>query len=66
VIKESAEEITSWEAESLLKEGGKHNNFIHIERRKVLTSGVAPLQHIAIWEKVVHNELADLTFISDG
>jgi hypothetical protein len=28
VIQESAEEITDWETEPMLEEGGEHNNFI--------------------------------------
>jgi translation elongation factor P/translation initiation factor 5A len=59
------EEIASCEAESTLK-GGKHHNFIRIVSRKVFTSGMAPLQHGMIREKVVRKELADFTFICDG
>jgi hypothetical protein len=65
VIKESAEEITGWEAESTLK-GGKHHNFIRIGFTKIFTSGRAPLQHGVVREKVVRDEFADLTFICDG
>jgi hypothetical protein len=65
VIKEYAEEIAGWEAESALKGGGKHHNFIRIGCRKVFTSGRAPLQHDTIREKVICIELADLTFIYD-
>jgi hypothetical protein len=65
VIKESAEEITGWEAESTLK-GGKHHNFIRIGFTKIFTSGRAPLQHGVLREKVVRDEFADLTFICDG
>jgi hypothetical protein len=41
VIKESVEEITSWEADSMLKEEGKHHNFILIGCRKVFTGSTA-------------------------
>jgi hypothetical protein len=43
VIKESTEEITSWEAESAFKEGGKHHNFIRIGCQKVFTGSKVPL-----------------------
>jgi hypothetical protein len=66
VVKESAEEIAGWEAESALKKGRKHHNFIGIGCRKILTGGSAPLQHGAIQEKVIRNELVDLAFICDG
>jgi hypothetical protein len=59
------EEITGREAEPALKEGGNNHNFIRIGCRKVFTGGRAPLQHDAVWEKVVHNEFVDLTFICD-
>jgi hypothetical protein len=65
VIKESAEEIIGREAESVLK-GRKYHYFIRIGCRKVFTGGRAPLQHGAVWEKVVHNKFVDLTFICDG
>jgi translation elongation factor P/translation initiation factor 5A len=45
VIKESAEEIIGREAESALKEGGKHHSFIRIGCRKIFTGGKTPLQH---------------------
>jgi hypothetical protein len=66
VIKESTEEITGREAESALKEGGKHHNFIHVVCRKIFTSGRASLQHDVVQEKVVCNKFVDLTFICDG
>jgi hypothetical protein len=58
VIKESVEEITGREAESTLKDGGKHHNFF--------AGGRAPLQHGTVWEKVVHNKFVNLTFIYNG
>jgi hypothetical protein len=64
MIKEFVEEIASWDAESALK-GGKHHDFICIGCRNLFTGSRAPLQHGTIREKVVHNELADLTFICD-
>jgi hypothetical protein len=66
VIKESTEEITGREAESTLKEGRKHHNFIGIGCGKIFTGGGTPLQHSVIWEKVIHNELANLAFICNG
>jgi hypothetical protein len=63
VIKESAEEITCREAESALKEGGKHHNFISIGCRKIFTGDRAPLQRDAIRKKVVRNKFVDFTFI---
>jgi hypothetical protein len=65
VIKESVEEIIGREAESALKEGGKHHSFIRIVCRKIFTGGRTPLQHGTVWEKVVHNKFANLTFICD-
>jgi hypothetical protein len=43
VVKESAEEITGREAESALKKGRKHHNFVGIGCRKIFTSGKVPL-----------------------
>jgi hypothetical protein len=63
---EFMEEITGREAESALKEGAKHHNFNCIGCRKIFTGGTAPLQHNAVWEKVVHNKFANLTFIYVG
>jgi hypothetical protein len=65
VVKESAEEITGREAESVLK-GGKHHNFIHIGCGKVFVDGRTPLQHDTVWEKVVRNKFVNLTFVYDG
>jgi hypothetical protein len=39
------EEITGQEVESVLKEGGKHHNFISIGCGKVFTNDRMPLQH---------------------
>jgi hypothetical protein len=66
VIKEYAEEVIGREAESALKEGGKYHNFICIGCRKIFTGGRVLLQHGAIWEKVIRNKFANLTFICDG
>jgi hypothetical protein len=66
VSKESVEEIASMEAESMFKEGEKHDNFIRIWCRKAFTGSMAPLQHNVVWDKVVHKKLAFLTFIYDG
>jgi hypothetical protein len=65
VIKESTKEITGREAESTLK-GGKRHNFICVGCRKFFAGDKTPLQHGAVWEKVVHNKFANLTFIYDG
>jgi hypothetical protein len=45
VVKESAEEITGQEAESVLKRGREHHNFIGILCGKIFTGGKMPLQH---------------------
>jgi hypothetical protein len=45
VVKGPTEEITGREAESALKKGRKHHNFIGIGCGKVFTSDRAPLQH---------------------
>jgi hypothetical protein len=66
VIKESAEEVTDWEAKSALKEGGKHQDLIGIGCWDVLSGSRTPLQHCAVWEKVIHNKFADFTLIHDG
>jgi hypothetical protein len=66
VINESVEEIAGGETESMLKEVEKHHNFIHSGCRKIFTGGRVPLQHGAVWEKVVHNKFVNLTFICDG
>jgi hypothetical protein len=66
VIEESVEEITAQEAESVVKEGGKHHNCICIGCMKTFTGGRMPLQYGAVLEKVVHNKFVNLTFIYDG
>jgi hypothetical protein len=48
VSKESVEEIASMEAESMFKEGEKHDNFIRIWCRKAFTGSMAPLQHSVV------------------
>jgi hypothetical protein len=66
LIKESVEEFTGREAESALKKGGKHHNFISIGCRKIFTNGGVPLPHSAVWEEVIHDKFTDFTFICDG
>jgi hypothetical protein len=66
VLKESAEEIAGREAESALKKGRKHHNFIGIGCGKIFTGDGMPLQHGTIREKVIHNKLANLAFICNG
>jgi hypothetical protein len=66
VVKESAEEITDWDTEPMLEEGGEHHNLISIGCRDVLPSGKAPMKHHAVWEKMVHNKLAHFIFIRYG
>jgi hypothetical protein len=66
VIKESTEEMVGREAESSLKDGGKHHNFTCNGCRKIFAGGKMPLQHGAVQEKVVHNKFVNLTFIYDG
>jgi hypothetical protein len=66
VIKEPAEEITGQEAESALKRGGNHHNFIRVGCWKIFTGGRAPLQHGMVRGKVVRIKFVNLTFICDG
>jgi hypothetical protein len=63
MIKKTAEKVTSREAKSVLKEIGEHHNLICIGCWNVFPGGRTPLQHGAVWEKVVCSRLADLTFI---
>jgi hypothetical protein len=63
VVKESAEEIIGWEAESALKERWEHHNLIRIGSGDIFPSGRAPLQHGMVREKVVRNKFTDLNFI---
>jgi hypothetical protein len=60
------EEIMGREAESVLKEGGEHHNLICTRSGEEYTGGRTPLQHSVIWEKVICNDLANLTFICNG
>jgi hypothetical protein len=66
VLEESTVEITGRVAESALKKERKHHNFIGIGCEKIFTGGGMPLQHGAIREKVIHNELVNLAFIRNG
>jgi Fe2+ or Zn2+ uptake regulation protein len=66
VVKESVEEIAGREAKSTLEKGGKHHNLICIRCGEVFTSGRTLLQQGTIWEKVICNELMNLTFICNG
>jgi FAD/FMN-containing dehydrogenase len=56
VDKKVAEEITGWVSKSALEEGGEHHGFIGVVGWNVLTSGRAPLQHLAVKEKEARNE----------
>jgi hypothetical protein len=60
------EEITGLEAKSISKEGGEHHDLICIGCGKVFAGGRMPLQHCAIWEKVIHNELARPPWLGGG
>jgi hypothetical protein len=60
---ESTKEIADREAEFALDEGTKHHNFIGIGCGKIFIGSGMPLQHSAIREKVIRNELANLAFI---
>jgi hypothetical protein len=66
VIKESVEEVTSREAKSVLEEGRENHNLSHIGCRHIFPISRTPLQDGAVREKVIHNKLADFTFIHDG
>jgi hypothetical protein len=63
MLEKSTQEIASREPESLLEEWGEHHNFLGIGCRDVLPSGRLPLEHEAIREKVILNQLEDLAFI---
>jgi hypothetical protein len=66
VIEESTEKVGGREAESTLEEGGKHHNLICIRCGNIFTGGRMPLQHGVVQEKVVCDEVANLTFIRSG
>jgi hypothetical protein len=66
VIEESVEKVRGWEAESTLEERGKHHNLICIGCRNIFIDGRTPLQHSAVWEKVVRDDLTNLIFIRGG
>jgi hypothetical protein len=60
VIKESTEEFIDQNTKPALEEGGEHHNLIGVGCWDIFSYGRAPLQHYAIWEEVIHDELADL------
>jgi hypothetical protein len=66
VIKESAEEIIGREAKSPLEERREHHNLNRIGCRNVFPDDRTPLLDGVIREKVIHNKLAEFTFIRDG
>jgi hypothetical protein len=66
MVKKTAKEVVSREAKSSLKERREHYNLICIGCWNVFHGGRMPLQHGMVRKKVVHNQLADLTFICDG
>jgi hypothetical protein len=66
MIEESAEKVSSRKAESVLEEGGEHHNLICIECWDVFPNSRTPVQHRAVREKVIHNELADFNIIHEA
>jgi hypothetical protein len=66
MINKTTEEVASWEAKSAFEERREHHNLIRIVCGNVFPSGRMPLQHGTVQEKVIHNHLADFTFICDG
>jgi hypothetical protein len=55
MLEESAKEVTRRKPKSSLEEGGEHHNFLGIECWDVLPYSRPPLEHGAIWEKVILN-----------
>jgi hypothetical protein len=66
VVEKSVEEIASRESKPTLEERGKHHNFIRIGCGNVFSSGVPPLQHGTVREKIVRNKFVNLFFVCDG
>jgi hypothetical protein len=66
VIEESTEKVTGREAKSVLEERGKQHYFVCIGCGNIFTGARMPLLHGTVWEKVVHDELMNLTFIHGG
>jgi hypothetical protein len=62
VVKESAEDIIDQKTKFVLEEGGEHHNLIRIGCWDVFPGGRMPLQHCAVQEEVIRNELVDFTF----
>jgi hypothetical protein len=50
----------------MFEERGKHHDLVCIGCRNIVTGGRTPLQHDAVREKVVRDELMNLTFIRGG
>jgi hypothetical protein len=65
VVQKTVKEITDWKTKPTLEEGGEYHNFICVGCQNVLTGGRAPLQHPTVWEKMAHDELVNLVFVSD-
>jgi hypothetical protein len=65
VIKESAEEVTSGETKSVLKEWRKHHDFVCVGCWDVFIGGGTSLQHYVVREKVIHDEFAGLILIHE-
>jgi hypothetical protein len=66
VIKEFAKEVASREDKSTLEEGRKHHNLGRIGCGNVFPGGRTPLLNCAVWEKMIHNKLADFILIRNG
>jgi hypothetical protein len=66
VIKDSTEEVTGREARSTLEKGREHYSLDRNGCGNIFPTGRMPLQDYTVWGKVIHDELADFTFIYDG
>jgi hypothetical protein len=65
VVQKTVKEIAGWKTKPTLEEGGEHYNFICVGCWDVLIGGRAPLQHLTVWEKMSHDKLTNLIFISN-
>jgi hypothetical protein len=66
VIKESIEEVTGREARSTLEKGREHHSLDRTGCGNIFPTSRMPLQDYTVWGKVIHDELADFTFVYDG
>jgi hypothetical protein len=64
MIEEVMEEIARWEAKSVLEKGSRHHNFNSVGGGNVFILCRSPLEYGAAGEKVVLDELEELTLIN--